>query len=612
MKKFRINNFLTLKLEKGKTNIYVNDERFAHCKSLNLNIYINVEYGVTPETEFWGHCSSLQAWYEHDYDMLLIRDYDIELIHSNFFWLLKKLVEIGDPIANKAIKSGALKPYLLSSLDRDEFRDFFPEISDLLLPAFFLKAHIYEWIDVVYLIGRCKESGLLEEYRARFLEIINKINDVGVKLDISYYLLISLSIEKQWVREQSLRTFLEQFDILPQDFKEAILPTLFQALKLRFDQEKIFNYLKIIGKTRIENRFEAFYDLLGIVRDTSGEKKKCVSTFLAIINYDMNESGKGEIFSSIFTILNELGFLKEYFLKFVELTDKMSDDELMFISTDLLRNIVKKEGWWLEEEIVSTFFNRFNKLPPCSQDFVFEDFFYLLYFRPQRERPDQAKIEWYLQIIDKFSGKLKFKAYLNLLELIKDLSVVRREYFLVFFRVIEQIDIMDKYIAFYELLDAMNALEVKIEHYSVQIEDSFYKLVKNYDVVSEKEKYSVFYWLLKLAKISYFKKKYLNDLMEIFLILPDSDKFKHIFKEKAFSDLIRVIKRVNLENETAVRRWKEKNNVDAVLKVKKDRHKRLYGFAPSSKYEELSSEQAERRQPLEKEDPKDYKPLDKF
>ena len=80
MSDFIINDFLTLKLEEGKTNIYVNGELFEQCKFLMLNIPIGeiekfdeidsidevadllgwrdegqegVECEIDPETEFW-------------------------------------------------------------------------------------------------------------------------------------------------------------------------------------------------------------------------------------------------------------------------------------------------------------------------------------------------------------------------------------------------------------------------------------------------------------------------------------------------------------------------------------------------------------------------------
>jgi len=129
MEEFRVNKYITLKLENDKTFIYVNNERFRQCNYLLLNIsvsqlddYFNegsideVEgkldhsqhyktpgvQEIDPKTEFWGHCSNIQVWIEHDYDT--------RLIHRNLsFPLLKKLSDLGDPNAIKMFKDEIAK-----------------------------------------------------------------------------------------------------------------------------------------------------------------------------------------------------------------------------------------------------------------------------------------------------------------------------------------------------------------------------------------------------------------------------------------------------------------------------------------------------------------------
>lgn len=126
MKKFQINEFITLKLENGRTVLYVDNEPFLQCKFLLIEIQRNeiqkfnkvnsvdevaenvdiaediYSYNIPPETEFWGHCSNLQAWVEHDYDT--------RLIHSTLgFPLLEKLSEIGDTKAKNIFKEEIAK-----------------------------------------------------------------------------------------------------------------------------------------------------------------------------------------------------------------------------------------------------------------------------------------------------------------------------------------------------------------------------------------------------------------------------------------------------------------------------------------------------------------------
>jgi len=131
MKEFNIDKNITIKLEARKTVIYVGGKPFEQCKYLflinpneikgmgeidsideaeelidsQLEEEITPEaLGITPEEEFWGHCSNIQAWVEHNYDT--------RLLHSNLsFPLLEKLVELGDLQAKKIYKKEIIERY---------------------------------------------------------------------------------------------------------------------------------------------------------------------------------------------------------------------------------------------------------------------------------------------------------------------------------------------------------------------------------------------------------------------------------------------------------------------------------------------------------------------
>ncbi|MFX1479989.1 MAG: hypothetical protein ACFFCI_17865 [Promethearchaeota archaeon] len=133
---FKINEYITLRLENNKTQVYVNEKYFRQCIRLFLNIPVNqpevyenvvsidsaadinkdlslwqnqvvkgagavsvheVKHTITPEEEFRGHCSNLQAWAESNYDTRL-------LYRNLAFPLLKELSELGDPIAKNRFK----------------------------------------------------------------------------------------------------------------------------------------------------------------------------------------------------------------------------------------------------------------------------------------------------------------------------------------------------------------------------------------------------------------------------------------------------------------------------------------------------------------------------
>jgi len=136
MLEFKINKFLTLKLENNRTTIYVKNNIFFQCKYILLNINsdeiedhddINsideametldhslekttiVSYKIPPKARFWGHCSNLQAWIENKYDT--------RLLHSNLaFPLLKTLTEEGDPQAKKVFKDEIAKRFMSNYL----------------------------------------------------------------------------------------------------------------------------------------------------------------------------------------------------------------------------------------------------------------------------------------------------------------------------------------------------------------------------------------------------------------------------------------------------------------------------------------------------------------
>jgi hypothetical protein len=149
---FQVNKFISLKLIRARwvkgrdtfspsapkshrVRIYLNDEPFRTCAYLllvNPHLKENQEkirsideakeflkddfhetlqakdFGITPEEEFWGHCSNIQAWIENDYDT--------RLLHSNLaFPLLKELKELGDPKAKVIFEEEVLKRYAIGN-----------------------------------------------------------------------------------------------------------------------------------------------------------------------------------------------------------------------------------------------------------------------------------------------------------------------------------------------------------------------------------------------------------------------------------------------------------------------------------------------------------------
>ena len=167
-KEFVINEYLKLRLEDRMTVIYVKNRPFRQCMYLLLNIDTNrirqydeiesidqaaelldgsmerVPMGqrtIAPEEEFRGHCSNLQAWAENDYDT--------RILHRNLaFPLLRRLTEVGDPLAKKrfkdeiAVRYGSGHPTVRTFLTHEGYLKFLNQeeleclIDDQNLPLF--------------------------------------------------------------------------------------------------------------------------------------------------------------------------------------------------------------------------------------------------------------------------------------------------------------------------------------------------------------------------------------------------------------------------------------------------------------------------------------------
>ncbi len=200
IQEFKVNEYLTLKLEKGKTNIYIQDKLFQQCRFLLINIPVEdinsydefksidevAEYlnhslegreeniSIPPEVEFWGHCSNLQAWFENGYD--------VRLLHSNLaFPLLRRLTEVEDSRAKLVFQEEICKrftsfhPPTISYLTNEGFLRYLTEVQKEML----LRAWIEKEIEnaVILLIGK----DYLKHFGEQFLPLILENLDTYIK-----------------------------------------------------------------------------------------------------------------------------------------------------------------------------------------------------------------------------------------------------------------------------------------------------------------------------------------------------------------------------------------------------------------------------------------------
>ncbi|MHA1275300.1 MAG: hypothetical protein ACTSVV_03280 [Promethearchaeota archaeon] len=245
---FKINEFLTLKLENNETNIYVLGKLFRSCTFLLLNIPIEkvstfdmidsideaadkLDHSmeslsdtkriklIPPEVEFWGHCSNLQVWYEHNYDTCLLR--------SNLaFPLLKALADAGDPLAKRVFKEEITKrfdsgyPPIVNYLIEERYHQYLTRkelLYSLLIPE---EAKIIEELDdFLNIIVDIKVKE-----KTRHLEQ-NKIKNIRNRIEKEYSLVLlpnqfSLSEEdkEKKVYEKRKYTFNYQSELLKAAF----------------------------------------------------------------------------------------------------------------------------------------------------------------------------------------------------------------------------------------------------------------------------------------------------------------------------------------------------------------------------------------------------------
>jgi len=198
-----ISSHIELKLEDNQTNVYIDGDYVKTCMDLkiiipNKNIkqfdhinsiddlselisdsdLNNESIIISPEEEFWGHCSNLQAWVENDYDT--------RILHSNIaFPLLKKLTNVGDHLARNVFKEEIAKRFssgqktVILFLLEDDYLNYLDEFEKTVLfesiKINFSKFSISEFNQFVYL---SENIFLSLGNDARSLFLMNNLNDI--------------------------------------------------------------------------------------------------------------------------------------------------------------------------------------------------------------------------------------------------------------------------------------------------------------------------------------------------------------------------------------------------------------------------------------------------
>ncbi|MFX1324422.1 MAG: hypothetical protein ACFE8N_05665, partial [Promethearchaeota archaeon] len=247
-KEFKINQYLKLKLEGGRTNIYVNNRRFIQCMYLLLNIpvdkidqYDEIESideasvkldrsmernhrKVPPETEFWGHCSNIQAWADNNYDT--------RILHRNLaFPLLKALVDAGDPIAKRkfkeeiAIRYATGHPTVIRFLTQNGYLHYLTEdeFESLLIDIDFPS---------------------IDEYSRKIIQHLNQLENPKSILQIKQF---TTNFVNKFRFKYKYLIVLKAIDKIPNELRQRFVEIVFD----RYKNNRSFPILKFMNKAQI-------------------------------------------------------------------------------------------------------------------------------------------------------------------------------------------------------------------------------------------------------------------------------------------------------------------------------------------------------------------------
>lgn len=211
---FKITNALSLRLKhgepstfRGKTVVVVNGKEISHCMFLMLNIplnethetfdYVNMDemaekysadmehnkgiYDITPEQEFWGHCSNLQTWVDNGYDPTLLR--------SNLaIPLLKELVFTDINVFHKLLYhlDGMWKAYKTKERRSFVFSKFASIIMNCLMHY---KIKLMDVYNTNAFLRAMKELSVLKDYVRLGKHLQQVVNNAWRRTDICKFLL---------------------------------------------------------------------------------------------------------------------------------------------------------------------------------------------------------------------------------------------------------------------------------------------------------------------------------------------------------------------------------------------------------------------------------------
>ncbi|TXT55577.1 MAG: hypothetical protein BAJALOKI2v1_650025 [Promethearchaeota archaeon] len=293
LKTFKVNKYITLKLEDQKTNIYVNGKLFRICKLVRYyydkesgydNSIFKKWYGHEEEFienswgsytslmkgtkrefflasfAFWVHCSNIQAWAEFGYND--------KLMDNKFaFSLLKKLADEGDMIARKRI----------SKMILDKFKTGIFMLTMFLLEEGFVKYLDDDEIDAI-LSWADKEEYFFTNYIFLLKEILkNGATRAGIVLK-NYLSRAFNSKNDASIFETCLKEHVLNY--LDEEDKAELIQELYHRNKEEINKNiTAHGYIRFLNSS---TQKELFLEKLPELYEVSKEK---VEQYIDLVNY---------------------------------------------------------------------------------------------------------------------------------------------------------------------------------------------------------------------------------------------------------------------------------------------------------------------------------------
>ena len=458
MKIFVINDYITVKLEDDFTNIYVNGELFIQSKYLLLNIpaiqvkkfdkvesidvaadvlawtdaeQAGIGYTIEPESEFWGHCSNLQVWYEHGYDT--------RLLHSSLaFPLLKKLEEVGDPLARKIFQEEILSRFesgyptviaylvetkLLRYLNREQVK----YIIEYHLPRILTSSLTYDDKHDVFfdLVKIAIKRGLLEETFPNFVQSTSKfffISRVGTFSGLIHRLYAShkqLMIAHSFLIENEFLTLLklsekEEYYIFPVYHKLLELATITGLLDKYFlvfldpiNFEYHFFFRRLMDAIKRTETFHNYFETI--------ENK-----FLALIGGIKESSRRFDYYSTIFKAIVGTGLELKHFVILLKTIEKSLVGKKQYLA---FHDLVMAVNYYdFIEEFLPVLLKYISKFPIYYHAKSFSTLLTIIH----KNSTIETRFLIFLEEIDEMTLIFKYRTFTHILKVAKKSDLVKK------------------------------------------------------------------------------------------------------------------------------------------------------------------------------------------